>query len=192
MRTRPIVTLGLVGTVLLAAATLSASGPIGVYAIVERVVFEPNESAAERVQVWGAFAYADGGPARLGAASPARKGYMYFQLDPNASPAQRNTVRTEWADLKAVAGTGQAVAFGQWGYIGGFAGLDPSVQSKNPPYILYMSPNRGDFTDMRVRPGTEAPATPAMYQTNAGVVKIAEQGSHAAIVKQLKDALTAK
>jgi len=40
-----------------------------------------------------------------------------------------------------------------------------------------------------VRPASEKPAAPAVYQINVGVVKLTEQGSHAAIVKQLKDAL---
>jgi hypothetical protein len=42
---------------------------------------------------------------------------------------------------------------------------------------------------LRVRLSSEAPAAPAAYQTNAGIVRLAADGSHAAIVKQLKDAL---
>lgn len=175
------------GSCLFAMATLSASGPIGVYGLIERVVFEPNESTPERVQLWGAFAYAEGGAARAGDASVARKGYMYFRLDPNASAAQQAVVRTEWADLKSVAGKGQVVAFGNWGYIGGFGGLDPSTRSQNPPYIIA----RGDLADMRVRPASETPTAPAVYQTNTGVVKITET-SRAALVKALKDALAAR
>jgi hypothetical protein len=44
-------------------------------------------------------------------------------------------------------------------------------------------------TDLRVRPESEAPATPAIYATNAGIVKLSAEGSHAAIVKQLRDGL---
>jgi len=36
--------------------TVRASGPAGCYAIVEKVVLEPNDKAPERVQVWGVFA----------------------------------------------------------------------------------------------------------------------------------------
>ena len=32
-----------------------ASGPIAAYAIVENVILEPNETAPERIQVWGVF-----------------------------------------------------------------------------------------------------------------------------------------
>jgi hypothetical protein len=182
----------ILGGLLLGLASLSASGPIGFFGVIERVVFEPNETSPERVQVWGAFAYVEGGPSRATAASPARRGYLYFRLDPSATSTQRDTVRTEWADLKAVAGTGQAVGFGNWGYIGGFGGLDPSVRTNMPPYILEMYPGRGESTDMRVRPASEPPASPAVYQTNAGVVKISDQGNHAATVKALKDALAGR
>ena len=40
-----------------------------------------------------------------------------------------------------------------------------------------------------MRPATEAPSNPATYQTETGVVKLNEAGSHAAVVKQLRDAL---
>ena len=180
------------GSLLIGVGSLSASGPIGIFGLVEKVVFEPNQASAERVQVWGAFAYVDGGPSRAAAVSAARRGYLYFRLDPSITPAQRETIRTEWADLKAVAGMGQAVGFGNWGYIGGFSALDPSVRSSMPPYILEMYPGRGEMTDMRVRPASEPPAAPAVYQTNAGVVKISDQGNHAAIVKLLKDTLAGR
>jgi len=38
------------------ASRALASDPVGVYAIVDKVVFEPNETNPERIQVWGAFA----------------------------------------------------------------------------------------------------------------------------------------
>jgi hypothetical protein len=168
-------------------ALVVASGPIGVYGIVERVVFEPSASAPERIQVWGAFAYAEigGGPIAF---SSAKRGYMYFRMPASATPAAVETIKKEWADLQSVAGTGQAIAFGSWGYIGGFGGLQPDTRSNTPPYILENGPGNPQ-TDLRVRPASEAPAGPAQYQTNAGIVKLAETGSHAGIVQQLKDAL---
>jgi hypothetical protein len=174
--------------------TSHASGPVGIYGIVEKVVFEPNEQAAERIQVWGAFAYADGAGGHALSISPAKRGYLYFKLPTviagSTKPSQVETVRREWADLKAVAGTGQAIAFGSWGYIGDFAGLDPGTRSNHhPPYLLERAPRGGEATDMRVRPASEAPASPAAYQTNAGIVKLGADGSHAAVVKQLQEAL---
>ena len=167
-------------------ANLSASGPLGIYGIVEKVVFEPNEQAPERIQVWGAFAYVESSVVgqSLTVSRPAR-GYLYFRL---GGPTD-TVVKNEWADLKAVAGTGQAVGFGKWGYIGGFGSLQPDARSTTPPYILERAPTGGRSTDLRVRPATEVPAAPALYQTDSGVVKLSASGSHAEIVQKLRDAL---
>jgi hypothetical protein len=176
-------TLAIVG-ILVATAHLTASGPLGVYGIVEKVVVEPSEAAPERIQVWGAFAYVEGPGGQGLSVSPAKRGYMYFRMD----PAKTDIIKKEWADLKAIAGTGQAIGFGQWFYIGGFGALQPDTRSNMPPYILEHNPSNQP-TDLRVRPASEPPASAALYQTNAGIVKLSETGGHAAIVKQLKDAL---
>lgn len=186
---RLLVMMGL----LVGATHLTASGPLGIYGIVEKVVMEPNEKTPERIQVWGAFAYVDGAGAQSLTVSPAKRGYLYFRLptagaDGVTNRSQVEVIKNEWADLKAVAGTGQAIGFGQWGYIGAFPDLHPDTRSNMPPYILEHSlVNRQ--TDLRVRPASEAPGSPALYQTTAGIVKLREGGSHADIVKQLQDAL---
>ncbi len=177
--------------VLAAAVPLAASGPLGIYGIVEKVVFEPNDKTPERVQVWGAFAYVDGGIGQSLATSAAKRGYLYFRLMPDGGQTTQ-LIRNEWADLKSVAGTGQAVGFGKWGYIGGFGDLQPDAASGRPPYILeraFTGRANAQQTDMRVRPASETPAKPALFQTDSGVVKLSETGSHAAIVQQLRDAL---
>ena len=176
-------TLAIVG-ILAAMAPLAASGPLGIYGIVDKVVFEPSEAAPERIQVWGAFTYVNGSDGRGLTVSAANRGYMYFRMD----PSKADIIKKEWADLKAVAGTGQAIGFGQWFYIGVFPALRPDMRSTMPPYILENSANNPQ-TDLRVRPAAEPPAAPAQYQTNAGIVKLSETGGHAAIVAQLKDAL---
>jgi hypothetical protein len=169
----------------LGAAALSASGSIGIYGIVERVVFEPATGAPERVQVFGAFAYVD---ELLDQTSPARRGYLYFSLPavaPGASgAAYLETVRKEWADLKSVAGTNQAVGFGLWAYIGRFSDLLPDAAGTR----VYML-GGGARLDLRVRPASEAPSGPVIYQTNVGVVKLTDGGSHAAVVQRLRDAI---
>ena len=51
-----LVRLSLILVVLFAlSAHLAASGQVSIYAIVEKVVLEPNDSAPERIQIWGAF-----------------------------------------------------------------------------------------------------------------------------------------
>lgn len=89
----------------LGAAQTRASDPIGIYALVDKVVFEPNETNPERIQIQGAFAIAEGYGYTY---KKAERGYLYFRVNPDKPAACRN----EWADLKSVAGTGQIVAFG--------------------------------------------------------------------------------
>ena len=167
---------------LLSAANLSASGSAGIYGIVEKVVFEPNEQAPERIQVWGAFAFND---SRQQAISEVKRGYLYFRL-----PAgNAGTAKTDWKDLKSVAGTGQAVAFGAWGYIGRFEELQSDARSsRSLPYFLAREPGN-PITDLRVRRESEPLDDPAAYEVNIGIVKLSENGNNADIVKRLKESL---
>lgn len=166
--------------VVLSPLVLRASGPIGVYAVIDKVIFEPNDQSPTRVQVWGAFAYVDGGTGGT-TISEIQRGYMYFGTDGPAPAAVLN----EWRDLKTVAGTGQAVGFGRWLYSGPFGSLKPNAPPENLPHIFGGS----SMTDMRIRPASETPGKPAFYETNSGVVKLQDFGSHADIVKRLRAAL---
>jgi hypothetical protein len=55
--------------------------------------------------------------------------------------------------------------------------------------FLERAPRGGAYTDLRVRPATETPSAPAAYQTNAGIVRLTADGSHAELVTQLRAAL---
>src|SRR5262245_64264548 len=83
----------------------TASDPVGIYALVDKVVLEPNEAAPERIQIWGAFSLATGRGETY--ESPVR-GYMYYELNKNQPDASKR----EFADLKRIAGTSQCVGFG--------------------------------------------------------------------------------
>ena len=184
-----LVLLGLTVTTLPARL----SGALGIYGIVEKVVFEPNERTPTHLQVWGAFAFVEGLPGPSLMTSPAARGYLYFRLptadDGETRVTRPDMIRREWVDLKAVAGTGQAIGFGSWGYFGDFTDLRVDVSGRSQPgYVIEASPGR-PITDLRVRPATEKPGSPALYQTETGMVKLSETGSHAEIVKRLKDAL---
>jgi hypothetical protein len=89
-----------------AASAARASDPIGIYAFVDRVVFEPSEATPERIQVWGGFALAKA--KNRDDYHDAERGYLYFKL----RAGEEDICQKEWADLKSVAGTGQIVAFG--------------------------------------------------------------------------------
>ncbi len=83
----------------------SASGPIAVYALVDKVSFEPNADKPERVRISGVFITAE---ARSDVYSAPQRGSLYFAL-----PKQnRDLALREWADLKSVAGTRQVVGLG--------------------------------------------------------------------------------
>lgn len=165
--------------------SLAASGPLGIYGIVEKVVMEPNETSPERIQLWGAFSYVEGAmPDGLLVVSGAQRGYLYFKLHsyrPGApSDAELTAIRREWRDLKAMAGTGQAVGFGQW----------PGGVRQSPPSVILGPALRGTEADFRVRAASDAPSAPAPYLINpVGIVKLSDQGANGWIVKQLRDAL---
>jgi hypothetical protein len=163
-----VVTLVAIAVVTWFRAVPVASGPIGVYALIDRIVFEPNDTAPDRVQIWGAFAIAD--RERATPVFPARRGYLYFRLPadlPNDRVPRSEVTRREWNDLKAVAGTGQMVGFGS-SWVGTGSGAPPE------PY--------------RVRPASESPGVPNQYVLNAGVVKLSASGSYEEILNQLRSA----
>jgi hypothetical protein len=160
---------------------LQASGPVGMYAVLERVSFEPNEAAAERIQIWGAFSYVQGGISKPFATSAPQRGSMYFRTPANATNAQKQMIRREWADLKAVAGTGQAIAFGNWFYFGAF-----EEAPKTAGRILANTGAEQGMQEVRVLGATQSKGEPSVYTTDSGLVKLPATGSHAAIVTELK------
>lgn len=85
---------------------LLASDFTGIYALVEKVALEPNEQSPERIQIRGVLILSKG---KYGDNyEPPVRGYLYFSL-----PKENQEVaKTEWADLKKIAGTGQCVGFG--------------------------------------------------------------------------------
>src|SRR5205807_7529983 len=94
----------LVITVCLGVA--NASGPIAVYALVDKVAFEPSADKPERIRVSGVFITAG---ERSDVYSAPQRGHLYFAL-PKATdePALK-----EWADLKSIAGSRQVVGLGR-------------------------------------------------------------------------------
>ena len=172
-------------TFLIATTTLVASGMIGIYGIVEKVVFEPNDKAPERVKVWGAFRFADPiaqKPPAMPETHDTVRGYVYFKL-PSGNPRSA-VVLKEWMDLKSLAGTGQAIAFGHWdiGYYGLISGLPPANM-----YVL-RSAGQNKPEGLRVWEDSNKNAEPVTYTTNTGIVKLAG-ANYARVIAELKDAL---
>jgi hypothetical protein len=165
----------------LAATPPVPSGVVGIYGIIERVSLEPNDRAPDRIKVWGAFVFAEGGVRSL-RTSPPYRGYVYFQHSTtHTDSATIRATRAEWNDLKAVAGTGQAVGFGQWGIVSRF-GPQPPVGSQTGVAA----------NDLRVHLRSDSLAwAPVSYDTNIGVVKLTE-ASHGAVIRVLREALSRK
>jgi hypothetical protein len=78
---------------LVLTVALQASDANGIYSVLEKVVLEPADTAPERIQLWGAFALADGNsPSSYG---PAQRGYLFY----TCPLGQESICRKEWADL---------------------------------------------------------------------------------------------
>ena len=151
----------LAGAALLFPITLGASETVGIYALIERVVLEPDQTSPQRIQLWGAFSN------NRDAKNP-KRGYMYFTLP----VSQQETARKEWTDFKTIAGTGRVVAFGMQRF--------GSAQGREPADAYFA-------TLARVRPATETPRSPDIYPLNFGIQEM--HMNMIAIVDPLKASL---
>ena len=154
--------LALVCFFALASLEVIASEMVGIYAVVEKVIFEPNDRSPERIQIWGVIS------TDRNAANP-RRGYLYFRLPSLFFPEANEAAKKEWADFKAIAGTGQPVAFGRRFF--------PRL------YQGQVSAYRQSLG--RVRPASAKPSDPEPYPVNIGVSKLTDS----TIVGNLRKAL---
>jgi hypothetical protein len=172
---------------LLATVVLTASGEVGVYAIVSKVVLEPNDKAPERIQIWGAFTFVDKEITTGRQTLTPQRGYMYYTLSGSAS--QRDVALKEWADFKTIAGTGQAVAFGRFMYIGRFA--DSLIAGPKSMMLMGGDPVtfNGSHYENPVRSESVTPVEPNPYPLQMGLTKLPTAGNFAAVVAELQAAL---
>jgi hypothetical protein len=91
--------------VLMVSATAGASGPLGGYLIVDKVILEPAD-APTTVQIWGSIILAKDEDGNKFTAP--QRGYVYYK----APKGSENRCRREWADLKKSEGKGQVIGFG--------------------------------------------------------------------------------
>jgi hypothetical protein len=102
---RLVALVALVLAIVVCLKVANASGPIAVYALIDKVTFQPNADQPQRILISGVFITVEN--ARNGYSDPQR-GYLCFSL-----PAQNPELALrEWSDLKSVAGTRQVVTFG--------------------------------------------------------------------------------
>jgi hypothetical protein len=136
------------------AVTLQASDPVGVYAVVEKIVLEPSDAAPQRIQIWGAFSLAD--RSSTDDYGAAQRGYLYY----SCPQGQESVCRSEWADLKTIAGKTTGIGFG------------------------------GRYKDAgRVRKADEKVASPDTYPIQLGVVRMTGFRTTLPVIDRLKAAL---
>ncbi len=93
---------------ILAARAAYASDPVGVYALVDQVAFEPDASTATRARIQGWFVIATGKPGDGDVYTAPARGYLYYQC-PQGMEA---TCRMEWMEIAQSACGGGCVGFG--------------------------------------------------------------------------------
>jgi len=140
-------------------ATSAASEFVSIYALVERVVLEPDDKNPQRIQLWGAFSTSR-------STTTPKKGYMYFTLP----ASQQSTALKEWADFKATAGKGRVVGFGSSALFG-------QSQAEADAYHASLG---------RVRPASEKPQSPDVYKLGSGVYTVNTPTIMEALIKALK------
>lgn len=105
---------------------VTASGPIGIYALVDKVAFEPSSGEPERIRISGVFIAAQETPDNSTVYSAPQRGYLYLALP----KGNEELARREWQDLKSVAGRREVVGFGSsWGAKVRVRKLDEEVKS---------------------------------------------------------------
>jgi hypothetical protein len=157
---RLILFAALLATFLIPAPSAGAfSDWIGTYAIIDKVILEPNATSPERIQIWGDFAMAKANDRNYYDAP--QRGYLYFKL----MPGKEDGSRKEWADLKAVAGTGEIIGFGARN-IPPAKVRDASVKAADPetyPFahgLVRMSARSSNYEPFRALRALERPKAP--------------------------------
>jgi hypothetical protein len=106
-----------------ALGVANASGPVAVYALVDKVTFEDKP---ERIRISGVFITAG---ESFDVYLPPQRGFLCFTLP----AAKADLARREWADLKSVAGTRQVVGFGSsWGAVSGKLHIQKTNDATSP------------------------------------------------------------
>ena len=161
----------LAATVVLSAAlavagiSVRASGdPFDAYCIIQKVVVGQDEGERSAVQIWGTCSVITPGVMTAdgqyfpGSIEPPHRGYLYYF----ATKVNEVVAQKEWADLKAIAGTGEVVGIGKQG------------------------------TSGRVRWPDEKPQSPNEYTTQMGLWKVTTNPAYAKLVADLKKAADGK
>jgi hypothetical protein len=103
VRSRQFV-LGLCSLGVIAFTPSPISDPIGIYAVIDKVVLAPASNPTT-IEVWGQFMMTDHKQGDHYSAPV--KGYLFLAMD----ASKERVIRAEWNDLQAVAGKGTIIGF---------------------------------------------------------------------------------
>jgi len=92
----------------LVTTPMLASTRVAVYAIVDRIDFEPSSFEPDRAWIEGVFVLPT--PVSSGEHAVPERGHLYFSVNPGDPDATRR----DWEALRAAAGTSKVVGFGQY------------------------------------------------------------------------------
>jgi hypothetical protein len=100
----PLLTAGMI-TAAMNNTGIAKGGGVGIYAIVDKVALEPDNTSPERVRIDGTFVV----PIHMssGGYAPPQRGFLYFKT----VPGRETAARRDWAALKSVARTGEIIGF---------------------------------------------------------------------------------
>jgi hypothetical protein len=79
-------------------SVIAKNASIGIYAIVDRVTFEPAAGPPDSVRISGVFVVPV--PMSSGNYRSPQRGYLYFRIAPGTEQATRR----DWSELKTLAG----------------------------------------------------------------------------------------
>jgi hypothetical protein len=141
---KPVLLLVAVSALLLLLPPNSAvakNAGIGIYAIVDQVTFEPDASSPNFVRISGVFVVPV--PMSSGSYRSPQIGFLYFRI----ATGREQATRRDWSELKALAGSGKVVAFGQYWV------PNPDDPQGNPHHSLEVRVRaEGDATSADVYP----------------------------------------
>jgi hypothetical protein len=115
---------------------------------VKKLVFEPNDTAPTRIQIWGTFALCTdhesyGRPIA---------GYLYYQI----TPRKEEECRKEWARLQKLVGDKRLVAWGVCGRPNVDGHIRDVAEKPQSPLIFPLAkPGFTDASNLREIPGVE-------------------------------------
>jgi hypothetical protein len=158
-------------TAAMSTTGIAKNGGVGIYAVVDKVAFEPDSTSPERVRIDGTFVV----PIRMssGNYAPPKRGFMYFKT----VPGREDATRRDWAALTSVAGTGEVIGFAFYWV------PNPNDPGGNPHHSLEVTVHSNGGA---ASPDDYPLSLAEVLSAENGIVKAGNPAFDTIILKQLK------